>query len=62
MAEYPGSERERRVTAERLQDSATAIFAACGMSDGDAGLLARRWSTPTCAASTATACCAFPTM
>jgi LDH2 family malate/lactate/ureidoglycolate dehydrogenase len=40
MAEYPGSERERRVTAERLEDSATAIFAACGMSDEDAGLLA----------------------
>ena len=41
MAEYPGSEHERRVTAERLEASVAGIFRACGMSDADARLLTR---------------------
>ena len=40
MARYPGSERERRVHAGKLRRQVTAIFAACGMSDDDARLLA----------------------
>jgi LDH2 family malate/lactate/ureidoglycolate dehydrogenase len=40
MAVYPGSETDRRIAAADLRGLATAIFAACGMSDADAGLLA----------------------
>lgn len=40
MAVYPGSEREARVAADALRADVARIFAACGMSDGDAGLLA----------------------
>jgi LDH2 family malate/lactate/ureidoglycolate dehydrogenase len=40
VADYPGAERERRVAAGELARVVTAIFAACGMDDGDAALLA----------------------
>src|SRR5690349_23367173 len=40
MAEYPSSENEQRVAPERLKSTVGAIFAACGMSQADAGLLA----------------------
>ena len=40
MARYPGAERERRIEASRLLRQVTAIFAACGMSDDDATVLA----------------------
>ena len=40
MADYPGSEHERRVTADRLEQAAAAIFAACRMNADDARLLA----------------------
>ena len=40
MAEYPGAEREQRVEADTLMEQVTAIFAACGMSDTDAAVLA----------------------
>ena len=41
MAEYPGSEQERRVTATSLETAAAAIFSSCGMSGDDARLLAQ---------------------
>src|SRR5947209_11654504 len=40
MAEYPDSENEQRVPPERLRRAVAAIFAACGMSEADAVLLA----------------------
>src|SRR5215471_9041124 len=40
MAEYPSSENERRVAPEQLKDVVSAIFAACGMREADARLLA----------------------
>ncbi len=40
MAGYPGSEDERRVDYAALRDVVARTFAACGMSDADAGLLA----------------------
>ena len=40
MARYPGAEREQRIEAGALLRQVTAIFAACGMSDDDAALLA----------------------
>jgi LDH2 family malate/lactate/ureidoglycolate dehydrogenase len=40
MANYPGSETERRFAAHDLQHGVQAIFEACGMSPEDAGLLA----------------------
>ena len=40
MARYSGAERERRIEASRLLRQVTAIFAACGMSDDDAAVLA----------------------
>ena len=42
MARYPGAEREQRIEAGKLLRQVTAIFAACGMSDDDAALLAPR--------------------
>src|SRR5262245_55926236 len=41
MAEYPDSENEQRVEPEVLRRAVAAIFAACGMSEADATLLAR---------------------
>ena len=40
MARCPGVERERRIEASRLLRQVTAIFAACGMSDDCAAVLA----------------------
>src|SRR6185295_1711398 len=40
MAEYPDSENEERVAPPRLRSAVAAIFAACGMSEADAALLA----------------------
>ncbi|MBL26342.1 MAG: lactate dehydrogenase [Rhodospirillaceae bacterium] len=40
MAAYPGSENERRIDATVLKTVCGDVFAACGMSDADAGLLA----------------------
>ena len=40
MARYPGAEHERRIEASRLLRQVTAIFAACGMPDDDAAVLA----------------------
>ena len=40
MARYPGAEREQRIDAGTLLRQVTTIFAACGMSDDDAALLA----------------------
>ncbi|MGE3830066.1 MAG: Ldh family oxidoreductase [Parvibaculaceae bacterium] len=40
MAEYPGTENERRVAPAMLRASVTRIFEACGMNLHDAGLLA----------------------
>ena len=40
MARYPGTEDERRIEGRVLVNQATAIFAACGMSEPDAALLA----------------------
>lgn len=40
MARYPGNESERRVAPTVLFDQVTRIFAACGMREADAGLLA----------------------
>jgi LDH2 family malate/lactate/ureidoglycolate dehydrogenase len=40
MAEYPSSENEQRVAPEQLRDAVGAIFAACGMNQADAALLA----------------------
>jgi LDH2 family malate/lactate/ureidoglycolate dehydrogenase len=40
MSAYPGSDRERRVPAEKLLKLASDVFARCGMPAGDAGLLA----------------------
>ncbi len=40
MARYPGVERERRIEASRLLRQVMAIFAACGMSDDYAAVLA----------------------
>ncbi len=40
MAEYPGTERERRFPPERLAAEVSRVFAACGMADRDARLLA----------------------
>lgn len=40
MAFYPGRERERRFDTDRLRDGVAAIFAACGMPDGAAWILA----------------------
>jgi len=40
MAEYPSSENEQRVAPEQLKSVVSAIFAACGMREADAGLLA----------------------
>jgi LDH2 family malate/lactate/ureidoglycolate dehydrogenase len=40
MAEYPDSENERRVAPGELTRAVTAIFAACGMGEADAALLA----------------------
>src|ERR1700744_5036782 len=40
MAVYPTSETDRRIPAADLRQAVTAIFAACGMSDADAELLA----------------------
>lgn len=39
MAQYPGSESERRIAAAELADLVTQIFAACGMPDENARLL-----------------------
>jgi hypothetical protein len=39
VAEYPGSEGERRLVPAALLRGVAAIFAACGMSDADARLL-----------------------
>jgi LDH2 family malate/lactate/ureidoglycolate dehydrogenase len=41
MAIYPKSKTDRRVSPAALQSVVAAIFARCGMSDEDAGLLAR---------------------
>lgn len=41
MAEYPGTENERRVDARTLEHWVTAIFSACGMRESDARLVAR---------------------
>ncbi len=41
MAIYPRTAADRRVTPEALQGVVAAIFARCGMSDEDAGLLTR---------------------
>src|SRR5690349_7257394 len=40
MAQYPGSENERRIMPSELRQAAAAIFAACGMGEADADLLA----------------------
>ena len=40
MSGYPGGDNERRVPADALQALVQAIFERCGMSTGDAGLLA----------------------
>ena len=40
MARYPGNEHERRIPVAVLLDQVTRIFAACGMREADAGLLA----------------------
>ena len=40
MAEYPGTENERRIAPEMLRAGVARIFAACGMNAQDAGLLA----------------------
>jgi LDH2 family malate/lactate/ureidoglycolate dehydrogenase len=40
MAEYPSSENEQRVAPGQLKSVVSAIFAACGMREADAGLLA----------------------
>jgi LDH2 family malate/lactate/ureidoglycolate dehydrogenase len=40
MAEYPGTENERRVSPARLRAGVARIFEACGMNTHDAGLLA----------------------
>ncbi|MGH9659292.1 MAG: Ldh family oxidoreductase, partial [Bryobacteraceae bacterium] len=40
MSEYPGTERERRIPAADLEARVRSIFEKCGMSAGDAGLLA----------------------
>ena len=40
MAEYPGSEHERRVPAADLADGVARIFEAAGMGPADAALLA----------------------
>src|SRR5579871_2375301 len=40
MAEYPDSENEKRIAPGTLRAAVGAIFAACGMSEADAGLLA----------------------
>ena len=41
MAEYPGSETERRIEPAELRTIVTRIFRACGMDDADSDLLAR---------------------
>ena len=41
MAEYPGTENERRVDAKALEHWVTAVFVACGMRESDARLVAR---------------------
>lgn len=40
MAEYPGSEQEKRIPAAVLAGDVARIFASCGMDDADAALLA----------------------
>ena len=40
MAKYPGTEGEPRIEGQLLANQATAIFAACGMSEPDAALVA----------------------
>jgi LDH2 family malate/lactate/ureidoglycolate dehydrogenase len=40
MAQYPGSEQETRVPAAALAGDVARIFAACGMAEADAALLA----------------------
>lgn len=45
MAEYPGTEHERRFAFPTLVDAVAAIFAGCGMSDEDARLLADSLAT-----------------
>lgn len=40
MAEYPGSENERRIPPAELLGAVAEIFAACGMGSADAALLA----------------------
>ena len=41
MAEYPGSETERRIAPADLRRVVTAIFRACAMEEVDAALLAK---------------------
>jgi LDH2 family malate/lactate/ureidoglycolate dehydrogenase len=41
MAEYPGSEQERRIAPATLAGDVARIFAACGMAEADAALLAQ---------------------
>ena len=45
MAEYPGTENERRFAYPALVDAVAAIFAGCGMSTDDARLLADSLAT-----------------
>ncbi len=45
MAEYPGTENERRFAYPALVDAVAAIFAGCGMSGADARLLADSLAT-----------------
>jgi LDH2 family malate/lactate/ureidoglycolate dehydrogenase len=40
MAEYPGSDKERRIMPSELEDAVAAIFGRCGMDEVDARLLA----------------------
>lgn len=62
MAEYPGTEGERRVAPDKLARDVTRIFAACGMAETDAALLAGRSPPPTSAASIPTARYGCPSM
>ena len=41
MARYPGEAAERRIDASLLTEAVGQVFAACGMTDADAALLAR---------------------
>jgi LDH2 family malate/lactate/ureidoglycolate dehydrogenase len=45
MAEYPGSENERRIPPAELESFVAAIFAACGMTGPDAALVAHALTT-----------------